>query len=380
MATLGSRGDFEPFFAFAQKAKRQGHDVVLACTSDFEETSVNAGIKTVCLPGSIHTLIQDSGVSPLKAWRDFGSVVKPMMTMTLEAAADAIIEFKPDVVIYHPKVLSAPIAAGKVGAISIITDIVPLTSPTNEFGAAGIGTGNFGVFNRATYKAIAQSGKLFDKELNSIARRISGEVKSADYTVCLVSPSILPRPHDWPSTTQLVGPWVNVDDSRETDTQVIDFVSSAPTILAGFGSMKKGDAAKRTSVVVESIRKLGFQALLITGWGGLVSCHEEGVMSVSSTNFNTVLPLVSGAIHHGGAGTVHAALRAGTPSVIVPFFADQPWWAARLRSLGLGPRGIKESHLSQTNLTKAISSLGSYENKVREVAEKMKNEDGLLRR
>jgi sterol 3beta-glucosyltransferase len=45
-------------------------------------------------------------------------------------------------------------------------------------------------------------------------------------------------------------------------------------------------------------------------------------------------------VHHGGVGTTHTGLRAGIPTVVVPFFTDQPFWARRVAALGVGPAPI----------------------------------------
>lgn len=377
LTTLGSRGDFEPFLAFAVRAKTVGHDVALACTTEFAEASQAAGITTFVLPGSLQSLVQDSGVSPLRAWKDFGAVIKPMMVSALESAADAIIQWKPDVVLYHPKVLSAPIAASKIDAVAIIVEIVPLISPTREFGAAGVGTGNYGLFNKLTYLLVAQSGKLFEKELSALSQRLNVERSTPDYSVCLVSPSLISRPSDWPDTTFLVGPWTGSGKQSAAEKQVVDFVKSKPTILAGFGSMKMGDPEHRSSVVAQIIREAGYQALIVTGWGGMAPIQGEGIMSIQETNYDHVLPLVHAVIHHGGAGTIHAALRAGKPAVIVPFIADQPWWASRLHKLGLGPRAIPEKSLSLKKLKKAIHSIEQFSGPVNLVSRRMATEDGI---
>jgi hypothetical protein len=65
---------------------------------------------------------------------------------------------------------------------------------------------------------------------------------------------------------------------------------------------------------------------------------------------------VAAVVHHGGVGTLAAGLRAGCPTVIVPFFADQPFWARRARELGVGPDPIPRKHLSLDRLAQAISA------------------------
>jgi sterol 3beta-glucosyltransferase len=378
LATLGSRGDFEPFLNFAIEAQRNGHQVVIAATSEFVDQVLAAGITCVPLSGSFQDLIQDTGVSVFQAMKDFNTKIKPVMTSALHTVAEAILEYTPDAVVYHPKVLSAPIAAQKIGAISVVVELAPMVTPTREFGAAGLGNGNLGLFNTFSYTVVAQSSSLFAKELNALAQSLDVPVRKADYSVCLVSPSLLKRPKDWSDTTQLVGPWIRSDDTLTENLQVLAFIESAPTVYFGFGSMASGDAKRRTEIVGSAAKAVGMQALIVTGWGGLdASANGPGVMTVASVRHDEVFSKVAVAVHHGGAGTVQSALRCGVPSVIVPFIADQPWWGALLSRQELGPSPIPQSKLSITSLATAIRTALNYTAAVRTVANGMKHEDGV---
>jgi sterol 3beta-glucosyltransferase len=378
LATLGSRGDFEPFLNFAIQAKEKGHQVSLAATSEFVDQISSAGIEPVALSGSFLDLIQDTGVSVIQAMKDFNTKVKPVMTSALNKVADVILETKPDAVIYHPKVLSAPIAAEKVGAISVVVELAPLITPTREFGAAGLGSGNLGPFNKFSYKIVAQSSALFSKELLAISRRIGFPVRDADYSVCLVSPSLISRPKDWTEKTQIVGPWVSPKKETKEDPKVLEFIERAPTAYFGFGSMASGNAKRRTEIAVEAAKKAGLQALIVTGWGGLEQTKEiPGVLTVQSVNHAEVFSRAVVAVHHGGAGTVHSALRAGVPSVIVPFIADQPWWGALLHRQGLGPKAISSKKLTVDSLSNAFKEAKNRQSAVTAVSSKMQSEDGI---
>lgn len=378
LATLGSRGDFEPFLNFAIQAKSVGHHVTIAATSEFVDQVLSHGIECVPLSGSFQDIIQDSGVSVIQAVKEFNTKVKPVMTSALNRVVEAILEQKPDAVIYHPKVLSAPIAAQKIGAISVVVELAPLITPTREFGAVGLGSGNLGPFNRLSYSLVAQSSSLFSKELKNISKNVGIPLRNADYSVCLVSPSILKRPKDWNEKTQIVGPWVSSVNSSLESQKVIDFIQAAPTVYFGFGSMATGDAKRRTEIVISAAKAVGMQALLVTGWGGLEDLGDNpGVMTVQSVNHPEVFSNVAAAVHHGGAGTVHSALRAGTPSVIIPFLADQPWWGALLARQGLGPEPIPEKKLNEQALAAAIKSALTSKDLVQEVSQRMRSEDGV---
>jgi sterol 3beta-glucosyltransferase len=102
------------------------------------------------------------------------------------------------------------------------------------------------------------------------------------------------------------------------------------------------------------------------------------VLVRQSVPHSTVLPQIGVAVHHGGAGTTHAMLRAGVPSVIMPFIADQPWWAARLQRAGLGPAAVSR-RTSSRRLTSALVHAITCGDAVRASATLIALEDGLGR-
>lgn len=378
LATMGSRGDFEPFFNLAVAAKAEGHEVIIAVTSEHVEQSKRAGIDVVELQGSFLDFIQDQGVSPTKAFADFKNRIKPLMTKAFQSVVDSVLETRPDFVIYHPKILSAPLAAAKVGAKSVVVELAPLLTPTKEFGAAGLGSGNFGPLNKLTYKLIAQSSSLFKTEVAAIAKTLAVKPRVADFNLCLASPLVVRTPQDWPATTHMVGPWIQKSAGSRESAEVLNFLQQAATAYFGFGSMAMGDAAERTKTAISAARAAGLQALIATGWGGLENLgNEPDVLFVPSVDHAQVFPLVKVAVHHGGAGTVHSALRASTPSVIVPFIADQTWWGARLHRAGLGPKPIPAKKLSEKNLAAALREAEFFQEHVQQVGERMSHEDGV---
>ena len=144
LVTAGSRGDFEPFYAFAKKAHNFGHDVHLAVTQEFLPRLKDEEFNVVELPGSIQHFVDKNGVSIIKNSLDFLPNVRPFIVKILNTVAEQILTIKPDVVLYHPTVLTAPIAARSIGAVSGLVEIIPILSPTKEFASAGLWTSNLG--------------------------------------------------------------------------------------------------------------------------------------------------------------------------------------------------------------------------------------------
>ncbi|MEM7032279.1 MAG: nucleotide disphospho-sugar-binding domain-containing protein [Chloroflexota bacterium] len=92
-----------------------------------------------------------------------------------------------------------------------------------------------------------------------------------------------------------------------------------------------------------------------TGWGGLHNTDlPDHVFKVEAVPHDWLFPQMSAVVHHGGAGTTAAGVRAGVPSILTPFFGDQPFWGWRVNQLGVGPKAIPHKKLSAQRLAQAI--------------------------
>ena len=168
----------------------------------------------------------------------------------------------------------------------------------------------------------------------------------ASATLMPISPAILERPADWPSSVHLTGAWRTAAVAAAASPELEAFVTGGQFVYAGFGSMAIGDPVKRGRAVVDGIRQQGLRTLLVTGLGGVELPPElaaaDDVLAVRSVDHEAVMPRAHVAVHHGGIGTIHAATRVATVSVIVPFIADQPFWGARMHARGLSPEPIPQ--------------------------------------
>jgi sterol 3beta-glucosyltransferase len=119
--------------------------------------------------------------------------------------------------------------------------------------------------------------------------------------------------------------------------------------------MSNRRAAHTTEAILRPLRACGQRAVLLTGWGGLGEAKlPEGVLEIEQAPHDWLFPRVRAVVHHGGAGTVAAGVRAGVPSVTVPFFSDQPFWGHRLARLGVGTVPIPHKCLNAERLTTAL--------------------------
>lgn len=194
---------------------------------------------------------------------------------------------------------------------------------------------------------------------------------------------ILPRPSDWPADARVTGSWF-LDQARQWQppATLLEFLEEGDKpVYIGFGSMLANNAEAFTRHVFEAVRRSGRRAVLATGWGGLRAPPgrmDAQVYVIESAPHDWLFPRMAMAMHHGGAGTTVAAARAGIPSVFVPFFGDQPFWARRLHELGAAPPALDRRRIDAGQIQAAIDQALQPERvrAARELGEKIRAEDG----
>ncbi|MGZ0712781.1 glycosyltransferase (plasmid) [Coraliomargarita sp. W4R53] len=379
--TAGSRGDVEPFAAFARHAQNAGHRVRLTVP---DNSGVDlAGLDVTSLEVDYAKLIADQGASPLAAVRSYRTTVKPIMRAVIINAVRETLKFAPDVVLYHPKIASAPLVADHLGILHVKAEAVPVTVPTSEFPAAGTTTANLGgTINKLTYRAVGVAVGMFRNELAEAAALYGGSVTKGSApvaTLVTVSPQLITRPADWPSTAHLSGAWTLPVTQSPLNPALAEFIA-APFVYAGFGSMDAGSASDRGRAIIEAARARSIRILIATGWGGISVSNDllgPDVFVTETVPHAQVLPLASAAIHHGGAGTVHAVAHAGVTSIIVPFIADQPFWGKRLHEAGLAPAPVGYRKVSPRTIGEALDAVPVYASANQLLATRMLGENGV---
>jgi vancomycin aglycone glucosyltransferase len=143
----------------------------------------------------------------------------------------------------------------------------------------------------------------------------------------------------WPEPADLdvvqTGAWI-VPDERPLPAELEAFLDAGLSpVYVGFGSMRAPQDFAR--VAIEAIRAQGRRALVARGWAGLAPVDDrDDCFAVGEVNQRALFGRVAAVVHHGGAGTTTTAARAGAPQVVVPHWADQPYWASRVADLGIG--------------------------------------------
>jgi UDP:flavonoid glycosyltransferase YjiC (YdhE family) len=207
------------------------------------------------------------------------------------------------------------------------------------------------------------------------------------------SPSFLPKPRDWAEHIHVTGYWFLDESQRwQPPADLLDFLDSGPApVYVGFGSMPNENPEATTKMVIDALRKAGQRGILLKGWGALSAGalgagalegleNFDDMYVIDSAPHDWLFPRMAAVVHHGGAGTTGAGLRAGKPSILTPHFADQPFWGMRVYERGVGPRPIPRDQLTADNLAAAIREAfngSGMRERAAKLGEQIRAEDGV---
>ena len=383
---IGYQGDVGPLVTLAAGLRKVGHHVRVAAHDDFEDLVQRAGVPRHQLTGQISSFL---GGAAGAALRDriqnperYGRFVEGYLNLFLPKLYDEVWEACQDseVVLGWSWTRMLPSLAERLAIPCFVVSPMPVPHlPTRAFSypfqsddstageASTFGRGPWSI-GRAVYAGFAQG--VID---NWRERTLGLPCQSwrAEYRVLqrlphllVYSQAVLPRPRDWP-------PWVHVTGYQPSGApsgyvpprELERFLDEGPPPVAiGFSSQVARNPKQLTATVLEAIRLSERRALLLSGWGGLRTDRlPPEILHVPSVPHDWLFPRVAAVVHHGGAGTVAAALRAGVPSVAVPFGYDQAFWGRQLETLGVGPGPLPASTLTADALAMAINRLVSDE-------------------
>lgn len=202
------------------------------------------------------------------------------------------------------------------------------------------------------------------------------------WTYCW-SPALIPKPRDWGNKIDISGFFfLNLATNYTPAPDLAEFLRAGPPpVYIGFGSIVVDDPNAMTAMIFEAVKQTGQRALVSKGWGGLGADElgiPEGVFMLGNCPHDWLFKQVSCVVHHGGAGTTAAGIAAGCPTVVVPFFGDQPFWGAMTAKAGAGPMPIPYKELTADKLAGAITEALRPQSKDRaiDLSNKIKQETG----
>lgn len=197
----------------------------------------------------------------------------------------------------------------------------------------------------------------------------------------LRSSSLIPKPPDWGSYINISGfSFLKASSSYKPPEDLVKFIEAGPPpVYIGFGSIVVDDPNALTEMIFAAVKKAGVRALVSKGWGGLGDGEvPENVFLLGNCPHDWLFQFVSCVVHHGGAGTSAIGIAMGKPTVIVPFFGDQPFWGAMVYRAGAGPEPVPYKKLTAEILAESIirALQPDIQTSVKEMSEKIAGENG----
>ena len=384
IATLGTRGDVQPYVALGRALMESGHEVTICTCAHFEPFVREHGLGHAHVNNDFIDFMHSPEGKIILG--NAGSIWKTLVTLVPMISklghlqerqmADvwaACKDTAPDLILYHPKALGAPDFAEKLRVPCMLAFWLPIYVPTTRFPAMGFPELPLGpVYRRLTYQLIRRillmmSGRVRKwRTRNGLGPRSPGlRMRLPDGrpipSLHGFSRHLIPRPEDWPETAIVTGFWfLDRTEHWNPPRSLTGFLSRGePPVYFGFGSIFGRDPKRVTQIILEAVRRTGVRAVLARGWGGLEpddSALSDSVLFIEAAPHDWLFPQVNAVVHHGGCGTTHAGLRAGKPSIICPFFGDQPFWGRHVERLGVGPSPVPQGKMTVDRLCRAIDT------------------------
>ncbi|KFY41168.1 hypothetical protein V494_03176 [Pseudogymnoascus sp. VKM F-4513 (FW-928)] len=405
---VGSRGDVQPFVALGKVLKSAyGHRIRLATHPVFQTLVEENGLEFFSIGGDpaelMAFMVKNPGLMPgmdalksgdvgkrrkgmeeivLGCWRaciEAGNGLGPAPKLEGGINMDTNPTERPfiaDAIIANPPSFAHVHIAEKLGIPLHIMFTMPW-SPTQSFPhpLANIQSSNADV-NMTNFISYALVEMMTWQGLGDLINRFRERVLGLEpisviwgpgvlsrlkipCTYCW-SPALIPKPKDWGRHISVSGFFfLSLASSYQPEPELAAFLAAGPPpVYIGFGSIVVDDPNSMTSMIFEAVQKAGVRALVSKGWGGLGDESldlPEGVFMLGNVPHDWLFKHVSCVVHHGGAGTSAAGIALGKPTVVVPFFGDQPWWGAMIHRAGAGPEPIPYKDLTAEKLAAAIA-------------------------
>lgn len=389
VATYGTEGDTRALSALCRGLMDAGHEVRLFADGATLGSADAVGVPTAALAGDIKAVLRDSdsvpgrgGVANLAAaFARIANANTAAWMRDLAVAASGC-----DAIMVSALAAFAGLSVAEyLGIPAIGLGLIPI-SPTAAFPSPFVpprrlprwlNRSSHGLVNGLVWRA-------FRKAINTARASVCGlppqrSVWAAHPMLYGISPSLLPRPDDWPNNAFVCGQWLSPAPDWTPPQELGVFLQAGePPLYVGFGSMAGFERRRLLDAVIAAVA--GRRALFYAGWSGIdASALPGNFLAVDETPHDWLFPRTSLVIHHGGSGTTHSAARAGVSSVVVPFAGDQPFWADRLRRAGVAGPPVSAKSLTAAALARGIDfaeSAGARE-RAAALGRRMAAEDGV---
>ncbi|KAG8695793.1 hypothetical protein FRC09_008927 [Ceratobasidium sp. 395] len=407
---VGSRGDVQPFIALGKKLKEHGHTVRIATHDTFRSFVTKAGLRFFNIGGNPEELmsymVRNPGLMPGFESLTNGDIgrKRKMVTEFLDGcwracyesdddddgqsfAADAIISNPPAFAHIHcAEALGIPLQLSFTMPWCATADfphpLVNILQSNAEKGLTNVLS--YALAELMTWQGLAflvQSYNTVKLTVRSQARRRPGitDRLRIPWTYCM-SPALVPKPDDWTNHIDVVGFYfLDLASDYQPPDNLKRFLSEGePPVYIGFGSIVIDEPQEMTQNIFKAIKTTGTRAILSAGWGGLFAPSSPNV-----PDGVLILDKETGNVPHdwlfNHVSAVSAGLKAGKPTIVVPFFGDQPFWGAMIAKAGAGPEPIPQKELTSERLAEALKFVKSprAQRAAQKMGEQIRSEDGI---
>jgi vancomycin aglycone glucosyltransferase len=336
ISSAGTRGDVQPVVALATELRSRGHETRLCVPPNFRGWVIESGFEAATMgvemraprPGevspalSVPDLITDQ-FDVLAAAAEGCDLVLGANAHQYAAHSIAELHGLPYInAVYAPVSLPSPDHAPP-GAPDV-------WQPGKHSDNVARWDTNRALWNARALERINANRRRFDlKPINDVLTHVL-----TDRPLLAADSTLGPGPATPGMHVTQTGAWILADRSPLAPDVAGFLDAGEPPIYVGFGSMPVAPDAAR--VWVDAARAVGRRVILSRGWARITLHEDANCLEIGDVNQQRLFPRVATVVHHGGAGTTFAAAAAEVPQVIVPMFTDQPYWASRVRDLGIG--------------------------------------------
>jgi UDP:flavonoid glycosyltransferase YjiC (YdhE family) len=403
ISTVGSAGDLNPFLALGLGLRERGHDVLFAVEDRMSRAIREAGFPIHPLAGDGQEIFEQYSAEFIDKLTPIASLRVVVERYLLPALRTNVEELRAasvgaDLLVTAAVQLAASFVAEQTGIPWASVALTPIVVPS-AYVAPVPGFTLPGPLQRAVNRFFWTGGiltvrRIADRPVNRIRQEYglpplrdvmyTGNL-SREYTAVAISPTFIPRPPDWPSYIAETGflYWDTPDSWHEPEALTAFLAGPEPVIAVSSGSM--GPEIKHAftqffATSIEAVRRAGARALVIGAAPGVLTDPlPEGVFATPFAPFSQVYPRCAAVIHHGGIGTTAQSLRAGVPTLIVPWGVDQYYHGEAVKQLGAG-RWMQRRFYTVERASSALKTLLTdpcYRQRARAVAATIAREDGL---
>jgi vancomycin aglycone glucosyltransferase len=387
LTAFGSRGDVQPLLALGLGLRDRGHEVTVGAAPNYRVWVEGLGLVFHEIGGDFEPWLKEqSARNPFSVLGSLAAYLRDEVPVCFEQTRAAAREADLVVTTIH---LASQSAAEVLGVPCRTILYTPALLPSRSHPPVAIPPQNLpGWVNGALWWTV---GRIFDllfkRPVNRERAKLGLEPVREYLThargarpILAADKQFAPIPPDVDSDVIQTGALV-MRDPGPLEAEVEHFLQEgAPPVYVGFGSTPDTSPEETLRLLVDGVCAAGRRAIVSGGWAGLGSDGlPPGIFGIRECPHALLLPRVAVTVHHGGAGTTAAALRAGVPQVIIPHLGDQFFHARRIRDLGIG-LSIPRGRLTGARLAAAIQRLlgePSYRSRARELADSLRDADGV---